>query len=357
MSDNDTPIDVTLVIPSLLGPLPNIDIEHYEGVQWRRLPALETLLSRADKQHGNGETFEEVLGGLFGLEGESLPVAAITCLVDSIAVPAGREIGDYWWMRVDPVHLQADQAQLLLLGERMLQVEQQEADRAIESLNELYQDEGWFFSAPVPGRWYVRIEKRQQPQLRTTPLASVIGHDINRLLPTGADGLRWHGILTEIQMLLHSHAINQARMEQGKNIINSIWCWGEGSLPDNVAREWDELWSDEPLSRGLARLAGVTHHGNVADAGQWRTRCAGARQLVVLDPLLQPWLEGDMAGWARELQTLEQQWFAPLKEALATGALASLTLLPCSGTGYRVTRGALRRFWRRNQPLNRYLAG
>lgn len=355
MPNNVSPIDLTLVIPSLLGPFPNIDLEQYEGVQWQRLPALETLLSRADRRHGYGDTIEEVLRGLFELDDGPLPVAALSYLADSEAEAADREIADYWWMRVDPVHLQAGQAQLILFGEWMLQVSRQEADHLMQAFNEMYREEGWRFYAPVPHRWYLRLDRQRQPQLSTTPLLSVTGRDINRFLPAGTDGLRWHGILTEMQMLLHGHAVNRARMEQDRAMINSVWCWGEGCLPASVGTGWNDVWSAEPLSTGLARLAGVAHHAPVADAGQWLQQCTGSRPLVVLDALLQHWMEGDVVGWVAAVQALERQWFVPLKQALAAGKLSSLTLVPCNGAGYTVTGSGLRRFWRRKQPLHRYL--
>lgn len=347
-------IELTLVIPSLLGPLPNLDFENNLGFEIARLPALELLLARAGKDTVSGDSLEQVLAALFDLDTGQVPVAAISAIADGLC-----RVGDTGecWLRVDPVHLQADMARLVLQDVAGLEIRQQEADAMVHSLNELYRDEGWRFYAPHPQRWYLSMARAYCPKLTTTPLASALGQDVDGLLPVGRDGLQWHRMMNEIQMLLHGHAVNQARMVQGRSVINSVWCWGEGALPDAVNAGWDGVWSDEPFATGLARLAGSRHYQQPADAGQCLRQCAGVRQLVVLDVLRQQWLKGDLEGWLHALQELERQWFAPLKEALANGGIAALTLLPCTGAGYRITRGGLRRFWRRTQPWSRYLAG
>ena len=42
-------------------------------------------------------------------------------------------------------------------------------------------------------------------------------------LPQGSDLKRWQTLLTELQMLLHTHPINQARTARGARPINSFW--------------------------------------------------------------------------------------------------------------------------------------
>jgi hypothetical protein len=72
--------------------------------------------------------------------------------------------------------------------------------------------------------------------------------------------------------------------------------------------------------------------------------------LIELDPLTVPFIQQDWYGWRAALDALERDWFAPALDALRTGELRELTLTLCGDTGsttHAVTRGELRKFWRR----------
>src|SRR6185436_8180005 len=112
-------------------------------------------------------------------------------------------------------------------------------------------------------------------------------------------------LLTEIQMLLHSHAVNAAREARGEPAVNSLWFWGAGRLPGRVQGRWKSVTSDEPLALGLARLAGAAAHALPESADAWLEHPAtDGRHLVILDPAV---------------EALERDWFAPLAAALRAG--------------------------------------
>ena len=62
----------------------------------------------------------------------------------------------------------------------------------------------------------------------------------------------------------------------------------------------------------------------------------------------------DADDWRNALERLERDWFAPLLAALAQGRIGMVsvhTLGPEHVHSSEVTRGDLRRFWRRVKPL------
>ena len=65
---------------------------------------------------------------------------------------------------------------------------------------------------------------------------------------------------------------------------------------------------------------------------------------------------GDEAAWRGWVEGVERAWLAPAVAALARGALAGLELHAGDGRRWRLTRGGLRRFWRRVRGLERWLA-
>ena len=59
------------------------------------------------------------------------------------------------------------------------------------------------------------------PALETTPLRAVIGRPIFDHLPRGADGKTWQRWQNEIQMMLHAHAVNDARAARGARAVTA----------------------------------------------------------------------------------------------------------------------------------------
>jgi len=45
--------------------------------------------------------------------------------------------------------------------------------------------------------------------------------------PKGVEALHWHQLFNEIQMLLFSHPVNEAREVRGELPVNSVWLWAE----------------------------------------------------------------------------------------------------------------------------------
>jgi hypothetical protein len=175
----------------------------------------------------------------------------------------------------------------------------------------------------------------------------VAGQDIDPCLPCGADAARWHALLNEIQMLFHTHPVNAAREQRGAPPINSIWPWGGGRLPGQLQPRVTRLLADHPLATGLASHTAISRDAMPAAVGELLAGTGDGCTLLVDDRLEWPMHYGDIEAWLEGLQVLEADWFVPLLAALRGGMLASLEIHPCNGLGFHVTRGDLRRFWKR----------
>ena len=331
---------LTLLIPDLR---PDADC----GELPSRLPALETLLSRADVSDSGQRGLEASLFALFGITaetGQDLPVAHVSYTADTGQPPAGA------CLRADPVHLLPDRDQLVLLDSDSLNLQPAEALRLIAELNEVYAEDGWRFEAPQPQRWYLHLPER--PQMTTQPLSAVSGQPIGRQLPGGEQGKRWHAVMNEIQMLLHGSGVNFQREADGRPTVSSLWFWGSGALPSMPSPRWAEVWSDEPTGRGLAMLAGMAHRPVPATASQWLSQMAqGGEHLLVLEELSRALkLRGGEAWW-QALQEVEKNWIEPLLVALRSKQIDSLQIDNGEGGVYRLSRRGLRRWWRRRVPL------
>lgn len=340
-----------LLLPELLWPerdFPDI----YRGLE---VPALERLLARG-RRHGaadaaEAESAEAWLCQRFAVDKQSDWPAAPYCLLAD-----GGDPGKYHWLRADPVHLKLEGGRLVLAASGVFSISQQEAESLADSLNAHFAGDGMVFYPLRPDRWYLRVE--QVPALETTPLAQATGRSIDSLLPRGADAPAWRARLNEMQMLLHGHAVNEARESAGALPINSVWLWGGGSSVEAAARPFNAVWCADPFAAGLAQAARIAARPLPEDAAQLlRADASTGVNLILLDQLRAAAQYGDAHGWREALQQLERDWFAPLLEALRRERIGMLSLhapVAAGAFSVEVTQGDLHRFWRRVKPLADY---
>ena len=333
----------TLLLPELFLPR----AVHDEAYRDLHLPALEKLLGRAESATLPGQSYEAWLCHAFGVAPQpDWPVAPLTYAVDS-----GGESDECYWLRADPVHLRATRERVVLCDASMLAIRADEAEALIAALNAYFADDTRQFHAPHPERWYLRLN--HHPQIATRTLSEATGRDVHPLLPAGPQALHWHRMANEIQMLLHAHAVNEARTERGEPTINSVWLWGGGHFPSTTAGGFRGIWSCDPLAIGLARSTGLATAPDDMPSREWLAavtqQARGSHQLIVLDELLLPARHADLAGWRENLVQLEQKWFAPLLDALRERRITRLDIAAIGAersSRFEVTPMGLLRVWR-----------
>lgn len=335
-----------------------------------RLPVLERMLARGDSAglgtstgsgpstkplalsavEGGGRaggveaTLENYLCELFGVSCEAgAPIAPISASFDGLA--------EGCWLRADPVHLRLQRDQMILLPD--VGVGAAEAGQLCAALNEHFAGQGIEFFAPHPQRWYVRLDRR--PDIETVPLSQAAGRDVHGLLPKGTDALNWHRLFNEIQMLLFSHPVNEAREARGELPANSLWLWGGGcNAGVSVQKNFDHVSADEELTGMFASAAGASFAGWPE---QWRdtlSLVSDGRQLLVWTGLRRALQRGDFEAWRAALQEFEIGYAQPLWKALRAGKISQVQLDILGGE--RPLRLLLNRagawaFWRRTKPL------
>ncbi len=337
-------MNVHLIIPALL-PLQG---DAAPPAVEPHLPALETLLARGRRTRGEADHLEGWLCAQFGVARQhDWPVAPY-----AFAGEGGQPGTDYW-LRADPVHLVVATDQLVLADAEAALLSRQEAEALVETMNLHFSGQDMLFYPLRPDAWYLRLA--QAPELQTTPIGAARGRAIDALLPAGADAKRWHACLNEIQMLLHEHAVNEARDARGAPVINSVWLWGGGTLATPSRRAFARLRSADPFASGLVQAAGGAAPAPLPSAREWLAQTAREGvEALLLDELRAPAARNDAVTWRAHLEALERSWFAPLLEALRAGRIGMLTLHAIGAQGVldvEATRQDLRRFWRARKPL------
>ncbi|MEF7613427.1 hypothetical protein V4F39_05840 [Aquincola sp. MAHUQ-54] len=197
-----------------------------------QLPRLEALLARwteAARDDGD-ETLlspphERVLARALGWQAEDglLPWAAREMGTPQAGGPAA-------WAWATPTHWAVGTDQVTLLPSEALALADSEARTVFEAVQPLFEGEGARLVWQGPDRWAVA-----HPSLASLPTASldrVIHRSVDAWLPrTAGQGAArlWRRLQNEVQMLLHTHALNEAREARGALPVNSFWLSGSGA--------------------------------------------------------------------------------------------------------------------------------
>lgn len=266
--------------------------------------------------------------------GGELPIAAISYLGEHAEL-ASVDFSKHL-LFADPVHLVLQRDSFSLSGPVPLSLSLDESASLIASLNHHFGADGLHFALASSGRWYLRLDRR--PQINTSHPAVAINRDINAFLPQGLEAGKWRQLLNEIQMLLFSHPVNQARELAGLPLCNSLWFWGEGDLPEKQQDAAAKVYASTSFVEGLERLGYV----ELADSAE--SISAGLDDQTL-------WL---VIKDAKELGEEEVSNFISM---LKSGQIRDLQLhYEVSGQVLRsrLTRTDLWKFWRKKSPMQYY---
>jgi len=338
----DKACSIALVVPGLCGPAIDAPLEEYLVAE---TPALDRLLSRS-YQSTAAATLDAVLAAFFvplADAVEPLPVASLTWLADT-----GESRNDYL-LRIDPVHVRADQSCLRLFDAATFSLQPDETAALVVTINTFFGERGWKVQAPHPQRWYLALA--EVPDMRTVNPDEIRGEDINDCLPTGPDSREWHVLMNAVQMLLHDHPVNAARVARGELPVNSIWPWGGGILPAIAATAVAQVITDQPVLIGLAQRAGVARRDLPGASGELPGLLQAGLNLVVVDYLEKAARYGDVEAWSEGASQLEQTWCAPVLDLLKRRQLSALDIYPVNGQRFSLQRRHLRHFWKHLRPF------
>ena len=272
------------------------------ALQGLALPKLQALLQAMAPQtllqlpeHSPTSANEQLQAGARGLDPQAPAWAALRAHV--LQLPGA---GKQAWGYLTPAHWEIGQARVSLRDPQELDLHEDEARALLAAMAPFFQEDGLSLHFDTPQRWLVSGE----------PLRDVVGAAPERVI--GRDVAAWlpaspllRRLQNEMQMLLYTHAVSEARTERGALAVNSFWLSGCGAL---------------------AAMPATT------------------QELTVLDALTLPAVRGDWAAWARAWLTLDAQ-LAPLQAALDAGQNVTLTL--CSELVARRYTPAPRSAWLR----------
>lgn len=299
--------------------------------------ALARLLSRASVRRLD-LPLEALVCSQHGLSAKTdYPIAPLA------AAAEGLDVGDAYWLRADPVHLQLQRDSFSLSEPVPLQVQREHAVLIIASLNEHFSHDGMTFMMGSSGAWYLRLA--MPPEIQTTLPSVALGRNIFQHMPQGARASTWLSYLNEVQMLLHEHPVNAERESGHGAAVNSVWLSGGGVMPPAFFKQDDTdlMLGSSPLYHGLAAWSGLAIRAADQDLSQ---------SLQSLDTCLHARVE--LSGQ----HLSDDDNFNILWDALRARKIEQLTLnLGCYEKTLVATIKPINtyRFWRSSKPVGSYL--
>lgn len=132
-----------------------------------------------------------------------------------------------FWLYAAPVNLLLGRDSFFLSEPAPLAIESDDSIALVDSLNQHFANDGYHFYIQA-GVWFLGMDA--DPEIKTIDVTDVVNKDISEHLPKGEGALAWATLQNEMQMLLFSHPVNQAREAQGQLAVNSLWCYGLGAI-------------------------------------------------------------------------------------------------------------------------------
>ena len=287
--------------PGCVAQLPALHLPQLDALLQRMVP-VDADLAPASSLSPPHERARARLLGLPARNDGCLPWAAIEAQARGLGMP-----GDGWaW--ISPVHW-AVGAQHITMGDpHDLALAEPESRALMAAMAVYFAEDGLELHYAEPQRWLCRAGL-----FKTLPAAAldrVMGRDIQAWMPAEPALRR---LQNEMQMLLYTHPVNDARAAQGRISVNSFWVSGTGAWPGGTA---------------LPRIDTITTADSLRDAalrGDWAAWA-------------QAWADTDAQACRRLLESLPAE---PDSRLVLCGERGSLSFAPARDSLWQ----QLRRRW------------
>lgn len=251
---------------------------------------------------------EQVLAQTLGWSTEQpLPWAA------QHATTRGLPTHDVAYAFVTPCHWEVGTSQVQMLDPGHLNLQDEESRALMAAMQPYAQEDGITLIYDQPSRWLASGEMFRQ--LHSASVQRVLHQDLANWMPANAVLRR---LQNEMQMLLYTHPVNDARASRRALPVNSFWVSGSGVLP------------------------APSVNASVSP--------------VVADALIVPALAQDWARWGKVWQELDATHIATLLNRAQSG-VTPVQLTLCGDAGFvsfssdTTPPAAWRQAWRQVQTL------
>jgi hypothetical protein len=195
------------------------------------LPNLEKLLARLSpgaRDEGGEATLsmphERALARACGLSFEDgrIPLAAWQLR------QSGGDAADKAWAWITPCHWRVGRDHVAMGDPAQLALPQADSQALLAAMQPFFAEDGIELTYDTPLRWLAQGEVFRE--LPTASLDRVSGQTLDSWMPRKPQGGTLRRLQQEMQMLLYTASLNDARQARGQLPVNSLWVSGTGPL-------------------------------------------------------------------------------------------------------------------------------
>jgi hypothetical protein len=234
-----------------------------------------------------------------------------------------------YWFVLAPTHFHVARDHLVLTDRRQLALDEATSQTLFDAAHPLFAESGYTLRYGDAGHWFLRADAWSG--LRTCSPDVACGHNIDVWLPRGQGERDWRRLHNEVQMLWHTHTLNETREQHGKRRINALWLWG-GSAG---------------MSAKVSERAGLQELARCS-LGRSDPQFAKNDKPVLVDVLIGAALAGDWSAWLTAMAELDARLITPIVTQLKQGAIDGITLVLTDSTRaieWKLRRSSMRKFW------------
>jgi len=292
---------------------------------------------RRELHEASLQTWQRGLLAVLGLESRQFASGPISARGDALLVTDREEMSKDYWLHGDLVHLAAGLDRLTFLqltGPAAVTVAEREGLAPLISGH--LQNSPLRLRTGAKGQWF--LHSSRPLDLQTASPDAATANELEAVMPSGAAAGELRRVMTECQMLLHDHDVNERRQRRGLPTINSLWPWGGGVLMPQSPRSLPQMFADDEFSRGIYRLHSLDVESAPPNASALLQRATLSKPVVAVIAAESP-------------AVLESEWIDPLVTALRAGRIRRVDLV-LDEWHIHATRGMLRSFWRKPLPVS-----
>jgi len=331
------PDTITFVLPGLFEPRFQNLVNENDLTNSKQL---SSFISKSKKQPF--QTIQQWLTELYNLPDNYQNSASLMAQAQGLTTHNEKE--QIYWLRADPVMLTVGHNGLFCRGNRVLQLTDNERDSLQLLVNEYFYEQSIEMILPDSKHGY--IKSAVKPLSTFTSMDDAIGNEISQLLPSGEDAAFWHGVLTDLQMLLHNCEVNQKRQSKGLPTISGFWLWAEAELIEKdfcIHNVEQELYTDDPALSGFLGCKVNLHELGV----DFNDLHIGNKPITVfVSELQQVCSQNDEQGWLQLYQHWVNNWLLLAVDAVNKKNCKAVRLITDDGFCYQYNSLSQWCFWR-----------
>jgi hypothetical protein len=295
------------------------------GAEHQRSALFEQLLARADARAATGDWRAEAFS-FIAPSGTEMPAIAPAVLWAARAADRGA-VHAAWVCLATPVHYRAEMTTVRLPEDGILTLPLTQAEALAADFNRVWQGAGMCLTAAPTGQLLCLFDRPVNAITRDP--RDALGQSIEGYLPNGEGSTPLRQLLSETEMWLFQHGVNDARGKAGERVVNGLWFWGGGA----------------PLTALPAMRGWVGGNDDFFNAFDRREHVGVGSGVVTVT----------QAPGSVDWQDIEFRWLRPLLDQLRSGASSRLEI-SVGDWRFVLNSRTLRRFWRRRKPWWEFLS-